>query len=81
MLANKYFMYHIGTNLEFETSGTIDKLSAVWDDDSFDGSEQIIVSGYQRFPEALASEEKLKVLLNHRVTKVAYNGEENTITF
>ena len=70
-------MYHIGTNLEFETSGTIDQLSAVWDDNTFTGDQMLVVSGYQKFAEELAS--GFKILLNHKVVKISYKNQKNTV--
>ena len=53
----------------------------MWDDDSFDGQEKMILSGYQRFPEALAESDNIRVLLNHEVVKIHHSGGLNTVTF
>ncbi len=62
-------MYNLANDVEFETSGTLDDLSAEFgqDDSSFQGTDKIVVSGYQRFVQYLSNHDNIKVLLNHKV--------------
>lgn len=37
----------------------------------------LVVSGYQKFAEELAS--GFKILLNHKVVKISYKNQKNTV--
>jgi hypothetical protein len=59
-------MYAVANDVEFETSGTIDKLSAIGRDDTeIDETQMLILNGYQAFPEYLARNEHITVKLSH----------------
>ncbi len=52
MLSNKYFMYNVSNDIEFQTSGGFHQLSAQYaqSDSQFDGTEMLVTTGYQAFP-------------------------------
>jgi len=59
-------MYAVANDVEFQTSGTIDKLSAIGRDDTeIDETQMLILNGYQAFPEYLARNEHITVKLSH----------------
>ena len=39
----------------------------------------LVTSGYQAFPEYLSANENIKVLTNHQVTEVTFNGTNNIV--
>ncbi len=55
-LTNKFFMFKVSTDVEFETSSNIKDLSAEYgqDDEKFGGEESMIISRYQAFAEYLS---------------------------
>ena len=80
MTSDKYFMYHVANDIEFQTSAPIKKLAANGIDDSqFDGKEQLVLSGYQRFVDALVSQANVEVYLKYKVQSVKWIGNENQI--
>lgn len=82
MLSNKYYMYHAANDIEFQTSGRLENISAEYgqDDEKFDGGEFLVTSRYQAWPEYLARHSNIKVLLNHSVVEVnSKNQNESTV--
>lgn len=74
-------MYNVANDVEFQTSGSIAKLAANGvDDDEFEGTEMLILSGYQKFVDTLAMSASFDVFLNQKVRKVAWSEEESQIT-
>lgn len=81
VLEDKYFMYNVANDIEFQTSGSIDKLAATTaDDDEFEGPEMLILSGYQRFVDALARKSSFPIYLNQKITKIAWDGTQSKLT-
>lgn len=71
-------MYNVANDVEFQTSGSIAKLAANGvDDDEFEGTEMLILSGYQKFVDTLAMSASFDVFLNQKVRKVAWSEEES----
>jgi monoamine oxidase len=79
-LTNKFFMFKVSTDVEFETSSNIKDLSAEYgqDDAKFGGEESLIISRYQAFAEYLSKHQNINVLLNHVVNKVTSTGETSS---
>ncbi len=49
-------MYNVSNDLEFQTSAPLQDLSAAHgqDDEEYEGTEMLLCSGYQAFPEHLS---------------------------
>ena len=72
-LNNKYFMYHVSNDMEFQTAGSISKLAGnANDDDEYDGKQMLILSGYQKFPETLLQQAAVETFLNQKIKKIAW---------
>lgn len=69
-------MYHVANDVEFQTSGSIATLSAKLggDDEEFEGDEELIVSGYQKFCQHIVDKYKIPVHLGHKVTEATYDS-------
>ncbi len=66
-------MYNVANDIQFQTSGSIFNLAANGaDDDEYDGKEMLILSGYQRFVEALSTFAKFSVYVGQKIVKVNY---------
>lgn len=73
-------MFHVANDIEFQTSAPINKLAANGIDDSqFEGKEELVLSGYQRFVDALVSQANVEVYLNQKVEKITWIESENEI--
>lgn len=72
---NPYFLHNVSNDIEFETSACIKDASAKMSiaDQAFDGTEQLVVNGYNRLVTHLIQKYNLKVLLNSKLTSVAYD--------
>lgn len=71
-------MFHVANDIEFQTSASINKLAANGIDDSqFEGKEELVLSGYQRFVDALVSQANVQVYLNQKVEKITWIESEN----
>ena len=72
-------MFNIASDIEFLTSGPISKLAGNgFDDEEFQGSQQVILSGFQRFADtALLKQADVKVNLNHKVKKITWKVTQN----
>ena len=80
VLEDKYFMYNVASDVEFQTSGGLSTLAANGlDDDEFEGQQMLILSGYQRFVDALAAKVPFEVYLNQKVRKVVAKQEQTDV--
>lgn len=68
-LKDKYFMFNVSNDIEFQISAPIDLIAAehAEDDEEYDGKEMLVTSGYQALPVYLSQDKNIKVLLNHQV--------------
>lgn len=71
-LRDKYFMYNVSSDIEFQTSGSIAIMSSqhAQDDSEYEGKEMLVTSGYQALPVFLSQDKNIKVLLNHQVVEI-----------
>lgn len=80
-LTNSAFMSLVSHDIEFEAASPIDKISAKHstEDEAFDGTEQLVTSGYQRFVIFLSKNPNTTVLLGHKATEVVFDGESSIV--
>lgn len=80
-LKNSSFMSLVSHDIEFETAYSIDKISAKHstEDDAFDGTEQLVTSGYQRLVTFLSKNSNITVLLGHKATEVVFDGDSSIV--
>ena len=68
-------MFRVSNDVEFHTSGSIDKLAGNGPDDlEFTGTLQLVLGGYQTFVDTLLKQADVAFFLNNRVRKVSWKA-------
>lgn len=71
----------VSQDIEFKTASSIDQISAKHsiEDQAYNGTEQLVISGYQQFVIFLSRNFNITVLLGHKATDIVFDGSNNIV--